>query len=58
VQCAPAQRHRPEAQLREEILASAVEKLAPFKAPKIVEFVEELPLTQLGKVDKRALRRA
>jgi acyl-CoA synthetase (AMP-forming)/AMP-acid ligase II len=56
VQRSAAQQRRPEAQVREELLAFAAGKLAPFKVPKIVEFVDELPLTPLGKVDKKALR--
>ena len=30
--------------------------LAVYKVPKIIEFREELPLTLVGKVDKKALR--
>jgi crotonobetaine/carnitine-CoA ligase len=32
------------------------ERLAPFKVPTIVEFRDALPLTSVGKVEKRALR--
>ncbi|TLZ55432.1 MAG: long-chain fatty acid--CoA ligase, partial [Methanobacteriota archaeon] len=39
-----------------EIVAFCKEKLAPFKVPKKVEFVKELPMTVVGKVLRRALR--
>ncbi len=39
-----------------EIVAFCREKLAPFKVPKQVEFVKELPMTLVGKVLRRALR--
>jgi len=42
--------------LREQILAFASENLAPYKVPKIIEFVNTMPLTAVGKVDKKALR--
>jgi len=43
--------------VRDEILAFAKENLSPYKIPKIIEFMEELPLTPIGKVDKKALRK-
>lgn len=39
-----------------ELIAHAREKLAPFKAPKRVVFVEELPRNASGKILKRELR--
>jgi len=39
-----------------EIIAFCKERLAPFKVPKKVEFVKELPMTLVGKVLRRALR--
>jgi fatty-acyl-CoA synthase/long-chain acyl-CoA synthetase len=39
-----------------EIRAFADEHLADYKKPKSVEFVDELPTTPYGKVDKKALR--
>jgi long-chain acyl-CoA synthetase len=42
--------------LKEEIIAFCKENMAPYKIPKIVEFVDEIPLTAVGKVDKKALR--
>jgi acyl-CoA synthetase (AMP-forming)/AMP-acid ligase II len=40
----------------EEIIAWGREKMAAYKYPRIVEFVEELPKTASGKVLKRVLR--
>ncbi|MGQ9656030.1 MAG: AMP-binding enzyme, partial [Thermodesulfobacteriota bacterium] len=40
----------------EEIIAFCKERMASFKKPTSVEFVRELPLTSLGKVNKAALR--
>ena len=33
------------------------DKLAPYEVPKIIELREELPLTLVGKVDKKLLRK-
>ena len=40
----------------ESIRAHCAENLAAYKIPASIEFVEELPKTTVGKVDKRALR--
>jgi len=40
-----------------EILKYAQDNLAKYKIPKIIEIVEELPLTAVGKVDKKVLRK-
>jgi long-chain acyl-CoA synthetase len=34
----------------------AKERCAPYEVPKLFEFIEELPLTAVGKVDKKVLR--
>ena len=47
---------KPDQVIQEEILALAKEKLSPYKVPKIFEFVDEIPLTHVGKVNKKALR--
>ncbi len=39
-----------------EIISFCRERLAVYKVPKIIEFRNELPLTLVGKVDKKALR--
>lgn len=40
----------------EDLRAFVREKKGPVKAPKSVIFVDELPLTKIGKVDKKKLR--
>ena len=34
----------------------AKDKVAPYEAPKIIEIIEEMPLTAVGKIDKKVLR--
>jgi long-chain acyl-CoA synthetase len=46
-----------EAALAEDIIGFAREKLAPYEVPKAVEFRDELPLTTIGKLDKKQLRK-
>ncbi len=48
--------HRSTQELEAEIRAFCQENFAPYKVPKIVEFVTNIPLTSVGKVDKKALR--
>ena len=46
-----------EEKLKEDITKFAKEKCAPYEVPKIIEIAEELPLTVVGKVDKKRLRK-
>jgi acyl-CoA synthetase (AMP-forming)/AMP-acid ligase II len=46
----------PDEQVREDILTFAREKLAPYKVPRVIEF-RDMPLTVVGKIDKKQLRR-
>jgi len=41
--------------IKEDILSFAREHLSPYKIPKVIEFMDKLPLTPVGKVDKKAL---
>jgi long-chain acyl-CoA synthetase len=43
--------------LSEDIRNHCRENMAPYKVPKKIEFVEAIPLTAVGKVDKKALRK-
>jgi acyl-CoA synthetase (AMP-forming)/AMP-acid ligase II len=56
VQKSPACRDAPDGEVEAELRAFAREKLAPYKAPNLYEFVEAIPLRSVGKVNKRALR--
>ena len=42
--------------LKEHIINFAKENCAPYEIPKIIEFRDELPLTVVGKIDKKLLR--
>jgi long-chain acyl-CoA synthetase len=48
--------YEPSEALAEELVAWARERLAHFKCPRTVDFVEELPRTPSGKLSKRTLR--
>ena len=45
------------AALEKEIAAFAKEKLSPYEVPKRIHVLDELPLTTVGKVDKKVLRK-
>ena len=42
---------------QEEVISFCREKLASYKAPKIVEFLDELPKSNVGKILRRELRK-
>ncbi len=44
--------------IKEEIIGFAREKLSPYEVPKIIEIRDELPLTAVGKIDKKQLRKS
>ncbi|MBS3759726.1 MAG: AMP-binding protein [Desulfobacterales bacterium] len=46
-----------EEKLKADILKFAKEKLAPYEVPKAIEIRTELPLTPIGKIDKKELRK-
>ena len=43
--------------LKSDIIAFAKENCSPYEVPKLIEITEELPLTAVGKVDKKSLRK-
>ncbi len=47
---------KPSDEIKGDILNYAKENLAKYKVPKIIEIVPDIPLTVVGKVDKKALR--
>lgn len=57
LQPSKAFKERDKNELKADILAFARENFAPYKVPKIIEIVDTVPLTAVGKVDKKALRR-
>jgi len=44
--------------IKKDILEHCKENLAPYKVPKMIVFMGAIPLTAVGKVDKKALRPA
>jgi len=56
IQLASAYKGKDEKEVETEIVAFCRENMAPYKVPKIVQFVDQIPLTSVGKVDKKALR--
>jgi long-chain acyl-CoA synthetase len=43
--------------IKEDLLNFAADRLAPYEVPKFIEFRDELPLTAVGKIDKKVLRK-
>jgi long-chain acyl-CoA synthetase len=42
--------------LKEDIIKFAQEKCSPYEVPKVIEIINEMPLTAVGKIDKKVLR--
>ena len=42
--------------LREQIIAFCRANMAPYKVPREIHFTPAIPLTSVGKIDKKALR--
>lgn len=49
--------HQPSEALAQELRQYVKARLGPFKQPRLVEFVTELPMTRTGKVSRAELRR-
>jgi long-chain acyl-CoA synthetase len=43
--------------LKDDIVAFAKEKCTPYEVPKKIELIDEMPLTAVGKIDKKVLRK-
>lgn len=56
VQLKPEHRERDQDEVKNEIIAFARKNFAPYKVPKTIDIMNELPLTSVGKVDKKVLR--
>jgi long-chain acyl-CoA synthetase len=57
IQPEPDEKYANQEKLRKDIVSFAKENCAPYEVPKIIEFVDELPLTTVGKIDKKVLRK-
>jgi long-chain acyl-CoA synthetase len=58
VQLTDAAKVRDRGELEQDILAFCRASMAPYKVPRSVHFHDALPLTAVGKLDKKALRPA
>ncbi len=45
-----------ESALQEDIIRFAKENCSPYEVPKVIEIIREMPLTAVGKIDKKVLR--
>jgi len=43
-------------QVKSDIMVFCRENMAAYKVPKMVHIIEQIPLTAVGKIDKKALR--
>jgi len=44
------------AQVKEDVILFCRENMAAYKVPKLVHIIDQIPLTAVGKIDKKALR--
>lgn len=56
VQLTAEAKQKDQEKLKAEIIDFCRTNMAPYKVPKIVEFIDQMPLTAVGKIDKKALR--
>ena len=56
IQLKPEYREKDEQELKQDIIGFCRENMSPYKVPKILAFTDAIPLTSVGKVDKKALR--
>lgn len=57
VQKSEAYQDKPDDEIQAELNGFAREKLSPYKIPKVYEFVPSIPMTSVGKIDKKSLRK-
>ena len=43
--------------MREKLIAYMKDKVAPYKVPKVIQFMDQLPMSSVGKILKRELRK-
>jgi len=56
VALAPDYQGRDEAELRSDLIRWIRENMAAYKVPKKIIFIDAIPLTPVGKIDKKKLR--
>jgi len=43
--------------LKQDIIRFAKESCSPYEVPRVIEIIGEMPLTAVGKIDKKLLRK-
>ena len=56
VELTPSPGKRDTEEVKAQIIAFCRENMAPYKVPKLIHIIDQIPLTGVGKVDKKALR--
>jgi len=56
VELMPEAKDQNQADLEEEVIAFCRKNMSPYKVPKAVHFIDAVPLTVVGKIDKKVLR--
>ena len=56
VQLAPESADMGQSEVEEKIIAFCRENMSAYKVPKVVRLINEIPLTPIGKIDKKVLR--
>jgi long-chain acyl-CoA synthetase len=57
IQISPGYKDESEETLKKDIIDFAKEILAPYEVPKEIQFTDQIPLTAVGKIDKKRLRK-
>ncbi|MFQ6007264.1 MAG: 4-coumarate--CoA ligase, partial [Woeseia sp.] len=56
VELAPDSKNMDSATVKREITDFCRANMAPYKVPKVIRLIDEMPLTPIGKIDKKVLR--
>lgn len=57
IELAEEHRGRDHGEIKEAVMQFFSENLAPYKKPKMIHIVDQIPLTSVGKIDKKVLRK-
>lgn len=57
VELRPAAKALDQAQIKSDIMVFCRENMSAYKVPKAIHIIDQIPLTAVGKIDKKALRR-
>ncbi len=57
IQLKESHKSKDKAEMEKDIIAFCKKNMAAYKAPRLIEFIDSIPLTTVGKVDKKVLRK-